>query len=230
MTIGSGLFGDQSPIKRHLLRGTGGLQAEVADVRSDVGHVLEAMAAITVEEWTDPAAADTDAVLLSVVSQAAQADYASTDLVGGAAVALDPPRNVTLTCDAGGGATWLGNLTVVGVDINGDAITEDLAFAAGVTVDGVLAFARVDSLSADAQADALGNWEVGFGDVIGLGVPIVSRAGLADLIREIEAGALVATGTIVDAATSPPNGTYLAANVPDAARDYALYYEYDPTA
>jgi hypothetical protein len=191
---GSGLFSDQSPIKRHLLRGSGGLQAEVKDVRNDIGEVMEAMAAITVEEFTNPAAAVTDAVLASVASQAAAAAYASADLVGGAAVELDPPRNVTLTCDAGGGATWAGNLTVTGVDINGDALTEDIAFTVSATTAGAKAFARVDSLAADAQNDALGNWEVGFGDIIGLGMSLKSRAGGDQVLLEIVDGSVVGGG------------------------------------
>jgi hypothetical protein len=173
---------------------------------------------MTVEEWIDPAAADTDAVLASVVSQASAAAYASTDLVGGAAVALDPPRNVTLTCDAGGGATWAGNLTVTGVDINGDAMTEDIAFAVSATTAGVKAFARVDSLSADAQNDALGNWEVGFGDIIGLGKSLKSRAGGDQVMLEIVDGAIVGgggggasavTGLTVDSETAVNQATVL---------------------
>jgi hypothetical protein len=228
------LFSDQGPLKPHLLRGTGGLQAEVADLRRDVGATVEAMVAQTVEEFIDPPAADTDAVLASVASQAAAAAYASTDLVGGAAVVLDPPRNVTLTCDAGGGGTWAGNLKVKGLDANGAAIEEDIAFTASATTPGLLAFAKVTSLEADAQNDALGNWEVGFGDVIGLAKPLLSRAGAAAVSMEIEAGTVLAadavTGTFVDAATSSPNGTYEPATAPDGSNDYAIYYEYDPTA
>jgi len=227
---GSGLFSDQGPLKPHLLRGTGGLQAEVADLRRDVGKTVEALAALTVEEFIDPAAADTDAVLASVVSQAAAAVYESGDLVGGAAVDLDPPRNVTLTCDAGGGATWTGNLKVIGLDANGAALEEDIAFTASATTPGAKAFAKVTKLEADAQNDALGNWEVGFGDIIGLGKPLVSRAGLAAVTREVAVGVVVTTGTFEDAATNPPNGTYEPATAPGGGNDYALYYEYDPTA
>lgn len=232
--IGSGLFRNQYAKKPHLLQQTGGIAAEVKDLRDDIGRTLNAMAAIAVEEFVDPPGADTDAVLLSVVSQAAAAVYEAADLVGGAAVELDPPRNVTLTCDAGGGGTWAGNLKVIGLDANGAAMEEDIAFNASATTPGVKAFAKVTGLEADAQNDALGNWEVGFGDVIGLGAPLISRASAEAVLMEIEEGTVLAadaiTGTFKDAATVAPNGTYEPATVPDAANDYAIYYEYDPTA
>ena len=230
---GSGLMSSQRARKPHLVEGKSGVAGEVDDLRKDLEQEMGAMAAIAVEEFVDPAAADTDGILASVASQAAAAAYAAADLVGGAAVALDPPRNVTLTCDDSAG-TWTGNLTVTGVDINGDAITEDIAFTNNTTTPGLLAFARVDSLAADAQNDANGNWEVGFGDVIGLAKPLISRAGAEAVVMEIEAGTVMAadaiTGTFVDAATAGPNGTYEPATVPDASNDYAVYYEYDPSA
>ena len=53
-------------------------------------------------------------------------------------------------------------------------------------------------------------------------------------MQEIEEGTVLAadaiTGTFVDAATAAPNGTYEPSTVPDASNDYAVWYEYDPTA
>jgi hypothetical protein len=231
---GSGLFSNQYAKKPHLLQQTGGIAAEVKDLRDDIQRVLGPLAAMAVEEFVTPPAAVTDAVLASVASQAAAAVYEAADLVGGAAVVLDPPRNVTLTCDAGGGATWTGNLKVKGLDANGAAIEEDIAFTASATTPGLLAFAKVTGLEADAQADALGNWEVGFGDVIGLAKPLISRAGAGAVMMEIEDGTVLAadaiTGTFVDAATAAPNGTYEPATAPTGLISYAIYYEYDPTA
>lgn len=232
MTTGSGIMTNQRARLAHLVKGKGGVAGEVADLRSDIQDEFASSAAIAVEEWTNPLALDTAGVLASVVSQAAPIVYEAASLVGAAAVALDPPRNVTLTCDAGGGATWLGALTVTGIDVNGDAITEDIAFAAGVTTDGVKAFARVDSLSAVAQADALGNWEVGFGTIIGLSKLMKTRAGAGAALAGIEAGTLTSPpgATVVAAGTGEPNGTFDPAAAPDGVRDYALYYEIDPTA
>jgi hypothetical protein len=78
--------------------------------------------------------------------------------------------------------------------------------------------------------DASGTYALGFGILMGLNKLIVARAGLTGLIREIETGVLVTTGTIAASAAGLPNGTYDAANPPNATRDYAIYYEYDPTA
>lgn len=233
MTTGSGLFSNKRAHKPHLVEGKGGVPGEVDDLRRDVTSTLAALAALTVEEFTDPPAAAVAGVLASVASQAAAASYVAADLVGGAAVELDPPRNPTLTCDDSA-TTWTGNVTITGVDANGDAASAVIAFTNNATTPAAVALARIDSIDADAQNNALGNWSVGWGDVIGLGKPLVSRAGAAMVVQEIEAGTVLAadavTGTFVDAATSAPNGTYEPATVPDGTNDYALLYEYDPTA
>jgi len=233
MSNGSGLLSTQAARLPHLVRGKGGLAGEVADLRDDLESELSPLVALTLDEWVDVAAADSDGVLLSVVSQAAAASYSASDLVGGAAVELDPPRNITLTCDDSAG-TWTGNLTATGVDINGDAITEDIAFTNNTTTAGAKMFARVDSLEADAQNDANGNWEVGWGTIIGLSKPIMSVAGALLVALEVEAGTVKAAdalaGTYADAATGAPNGSYDPGVAPNGTNDYGVVYGYDPTA
>jgi len=89
----------------------------------------------------------------------------------------------------------------------------------------------VTSIVVPAQSGVGGALEFGFGDIIGFLRPLKSRAGLAAVVREIAVGAVVTTGTFVAApavaGAGQPNGTYLAAAVPDATRDYAVYYEMD---
>lgn len=238
MTTGSGLFSDQSPIKRHLVRGTGGVAAEVGDLRRDIGSVMEAMAALAVEEFIDVATADTDGVLAVVQSKnAEEAVYEAADLVGAAAVALDPPRNVTVTTGAGGTpAESPSEATIVGKDVNGAAISEviPLSQVAGTDV-GAKAFALVESVTFKDDGTGTGAaLEVGFGTIIGLGKKIVSRAGFPVVHLEIEAGTPKAAdalaGTYAAPAVGAPNGTYDPGAAPNDTNDYALYYEYDPTA
>jgi hypothetical protein len=207
------------------------VKGEVGDLRRDVNEELSPMAALAVEEWTDVAAAAAAGVLASVATTTAAVTHAAADLVGAAAVELDPPRNLTLTCDDSA-ATWAGNLTATGVDANGDAITEEIAFTNNTITLGAKAFARVDSLDRGAQVDANGNYTVGFGTKIGLAKKLMTRAGAGAVIAANEAGTTTspASGTVVAAATGLPNGTYTPTAAPNGTNDYALYYEYDPTA
>jgi hypothetical protein len=232
MTIGSGLFSKQRARLAHLVRGGGGLAGEVADLRSDIDDELDPLVAVAVEEFIDPAAADVNAIKASIASAASIEVYegAALDGVVGLGV-MDPPRNPTVTTSL---HADIDAVTVVfeGKDINGADISVDVLLTdGGNTTDvGAGAMASVSKITVPAQAGTGGALEFGFGDIIGLAKPIKSRAGLASLTREIAAGSLVTSGTIADAATGAPNGTYLASSVPDAANDYAVYYEWDATA
>lgn len=233
---GSGLFSDQSPIKRHLLRGSGGLQAEVADVRRDIGSVLEPMAAMTVEEFIDPALADTDGIM-TVVQSLLTTEVTYDDTLEALAAAISPPRNITVTTGAGGTPGHSpSEATIVGKDINGADLTEVIALSQAAATDlGAKAFASVSSVTLKDDGSGTGAaLEVGFGSIIGLGKQVKSRAGAIAILQEIEAGTVKAgdalAGTYADAATGLPNGTYDPGSAPDGSKDYAVYYEYDPTA
>jgi hypothetical protein len=229
MSNGSGLFSTKGPQKPHLVHGKKGVAGEVDDLRRDVLAEMEPMAALTVEEWTNVAQADTDGVLASVATTTAAVTHEAADLVGGDSVVLDPPRNLTLKCDDSA-ATWAGDLTATGAAINGDAITEDIAFTNNATTPGAKCFARVDSLSRGAQVDGNGHYEVGFGTIIGLAKPMKTRAGAGCALASVEAGTLAAApaGTVAPAATGAPNGSYDPSAAPNGTNDYALYYEYSP--
>ena len=232
MATGSGLMSKQRPKKAHLVEGKQGVAGEVDDLRSDLVTELGPMAALAVEEFTDPIAADPNGIKTSIASVAAVVTYSGADLdgvLGGGP--FSPPRNVTVSTAGVTPADAPATLTVTGTDINGTVITEDISVAQTATIAvGTKAFATVTSLALTAGDGTAALLEFGIGDVFGLAHPLVSRAGAAGVITEIEAGSVVTTGTFVDAATSAPNGTYEPATVPDATNDYALYYEYDPTA
>jgi hypothetical protein len=233
MAIGSGLMSRQYANKPHLLQTSGGIAAEVKDLRDDLAEELAAMSAITVEEFTNPAAADVNAIKLSIASAASIQTYTGAALDGVVGLlAMSPPRNITITTTTHADIDAVG-VVITGKDVNGDDITETILLTngGGVTDVGAKAFAKVTSIVVPAQTGINGALEFGFGDIIGLSRPLRSRAGLAAVTREVAVGAVVVTGTFVAAPVAvgagQPNGTYLAAAVPNAARDYALYYETD---
>lgn len=241
MSNGSGLFGDQSPIKRHLLRGTGGIQAEVNDVRSDVGGVLGRMAALTVDEFTDVAIADVDAIrLAAAVIDTGVRTLSGADLdgaVGG--TEMDPPRNITVDTTGGTPADAPAEVIIRGKVRNGEGkmVAQEETITVSQIVGqaaGALAFSIVEEIE-EAQGDGTdASLSYGFGDIIGLGQPLRSRGGVEAVLTEIEDGTVLAadaiTGTFVDAANAAPNGTYEPATPPDDSIDYVVYYEYDPQA
>jgi len=131
MSKGSGLFTDQRAARPHLVRGGGGVAGEVADLRADVADEMEAMAAIAVEEFIDPPAADVDAFKASIASAATEEVYEGADLDGAVGEGvLDPPRNPTVTTSA---HADIDAVTVVfeGKDINGDDISVNVLLTDG---------------------------------------------------------------------------------------------------
>lgn len=222
---GSGLFSKQGPDVPHLSDG------ELADLRSDVKKQLAPLAAFTVEEFTNPVAASANGIKTSVATSTSAQSYTGSALngaVGGGV--MSPPRNVTVSA-TDSSASYAGSVTFTGVDINGHAITEAVAITNNATAVGAKAFAKVTKIDVPAQVDTSGALTFGFGVKMGLAKKIMARAGLAAfLLKEVYDGAVVTNGTVVGAATGLPNGTYAGNTAPNGAHDYAIYYEYDPTA
>jgi hypothetical protein len=228
MALGSGQFSSPKAQKPHLLQGAGGIASEVADLRADIKKDFLSNAAIAVEEFTAPAAADVDGLSLAVAS----VNGIRTVLIDGVTLGvLSPPRNVTVTVGGGGTpADAAANATITGVDINGAAISEVLALnQAGGLVVGAKAFAQVTSIVEDAGQGTGATISYGFGALIGLGKKIKTRAGLTAPIFQIANAVAVTTGTFAAASVGLPNGTYSPASAANGALNYALYYEYDAT-
>lgn len=218
MTTGSGIMTNQRARLAHLVRGKGGVPGEIADLRSDIIDEFAASAAIAVEEWTNPALADTDGIMTVVQSLLSTAvTYDST--LEALAADIDPPRNVTVTTGAGGTpAHSPSEATIVGKDINGDAISEVIALSQAAATDaGALAFAVVESVTLKNDGSGTGAaLEVGFGTVIGLSKPLMPRAAGSLALLEIVDGAIVGgggggasavTGATVDNATADTQAT-----------------------
>jgi hypothetical protein len=234
MGNGSGLFSDQRPAKPHLVDGKTGVAGEVDDLRDDLGGALLPLAAITVDEFTDVAAADADGIKESIASVAAAVTYSGTDLDGatGGAV-MSPPRNVNVTTAGATPADAPATATINGLDVDGNALSEDLAVPqTAITVNGTKAFAQVTSIVLTAGDGTGALLTFGVGSLLGLSKTIKSRAGALALLDEIDAGSLLAapTATVADATTGAPHGTVDPSTSPNGTNDYAYYYEYDPTA
>lgn len=229
---GSGLMSKQQSRREHLVNRSGGLAAELGDLRADVVNQIGSLAAITVEEFTNPAGADTNAIKTSIASVAAAVDYSGAALNGAVGVGtMSPPRNATVSNDAGATpADAPASAHFYGKDITGADIDETITInQAGGTAVGAKAFAKVTRITMPAGDGTGALLEFGFGDKIGLAKKVLSRAGGTNLIREVYDGSLVTNGVLAAAATGAPNGTYLPNTVPNGTHDYAIYYEFDPT-
>lgn len=213
---GSGLFTSKKAKRTHLLQG-GGLASEIADVRKDIEDELSPLAAITVEGWTNPAAASTNSLKTSTAS----VTTAASGTLAVPAGALGA-RNVTVTT-SNHSATWQGNVVFTG-KYKGLPQTETLAMANNTTIVGTKPFDLNQPVhyALDAQADALGTYTFGHGTGIGVSVTPKTRAGGVSIIREIIDGTLITTGVLTAA------GLYTPATAPDAAHDWTIYFEFVP--
>lgn len=237
---GSSLFTNKHSVKPHLLQETGGLAAEINDVRKDVSSALLPMFCLTVDEFIDPAAADADGIKKSIASAAAIAVYEGTALDGavGSAVMV-PPRNVTVTSSTHANIDAVA-VAFEGTDINGDALTESITLTNGggdTAKPGAKAFKTVTKITVPAQSGTGGALTFGFGLLLGLSKKLKIRAGASavnSIYMENEAGTIkavgAATGAYAVASVGLPNGTYSPLAPADAGKDYAIVYEYDPTA
>jgi hypothetical protein len=231
-------FTKKSPANPHMVRGTGGLKGEVADLRQDVKEAFNSLESqggyLRTDEFTNPAVADVDAIKTSIATAATDRTFATTDLNG--AVGEDemiPPRNPTVT------STTHAHVTAVDVefrgrvrDAHGALVERTVVIPAtnggGATDAGTEALSYVDEIFVPAMGGASGALEFGFGAAIGLTAKVKSRAGLIAAIRQIAAGSVVTTGTITNP-TGAPVSLYTPASAPDGSRDYAVTYEVDPS-
>lgn len=226
---GSGQFTGQRAQKPHLVRGTGGLQGEIADLREDIKRDFASNAAIAVEEWLAPGVVDPDAIVLSFATVASPLVISGAGLDGAiGAGAISPPRTITVSTAGVTPADAPATVDIVGTDIDGNVLSETLALAqTAATATSIKAYASITSLTFPAADGTAALLEVGIGGGIGLSEPSLSRAGAGAVILEIEDGARVTTGDIDDAAAAPPYGIYNPATPPNGVIGYALFYEYD---
>ena len=215
---GSGLWKKMMARLQHLLN-AGGIAAEVADVRQDINATLAPLKAITIEEYTAPAAATTGAIMSAIATSLAAVTYQGAQLNGSVGQGvLSPPRNITVTT-AGTTPTHAPATAVInGLDAFGRALSETITGVNGgaATYSGVKCFSKVTSVVLPVGTGTDATISVDTGVVIGLSQLPKLRTGQAlPLIgKELVDGALVTTGALTLASTNPPFGAYTPATAP----------------
>lgn len=228
---GSGIFSKAKVLKPHLAQVSGGIAAEVADVRNDVSRAFAPLCAVTVEEFTDVIAASSTAIKTAAATVAATTTYSGAALNGAVgAGTLNPPRQIVITTAGATPADAPATATINGLDAQGKTISEVVTVAqTATTATSTKCFSKVTSIVLPA-ADGVGaTLAFGIGTALGLSLPAKVRAGLVAPVCEVVAGAKVTTGTISTPAAAGPYGAYVPATAPNGTNDYAIWYEYDAT-
>jgi hypothetical protein len=215
---GSGLFSKQGPNVPHLSTG------ELADLRKDIVEELAPLAAIAIDEFTNPAAGGAAALLdATATTLAAQTVLAAALKSGGKTLLAAQPRNLTFTTSGDTAADAPATATITGTDRDGRAQTEVVTIAQIATIAvGVKLFKTVTSIVYAVGQGTDAAVSIGIGNAMPLSKKPKARAGLTAPVREIAVGAVVTTGTL-----DATNLSYTPAAAPDGTKDFAVFYEYD---
>jgi hypothetical protein len=206
MSNGSSLFSNQGPAQGRFIEGKGGVAGEVSDLRHDVAGALALLAAITVQEFTNPLAAaannmmaattsqTTEDVLLPAVTPAAGAlTQATIDNLG-----TGGPRQLVFTVGGGTPAHRAPSATIYGVGADGRKRVQVLGLpdVAGTATSNF--FIDIEKVVLAAGSGAGATVAIGLGALLGLGAPVVSRAGRAAVLQEVAAGSVVTNGAVLE--------------------------------
>lgn len=138
---------------------------------------------------------------------------------------MDVPRNVTLTVATTDQSAR--TVTIIGTDVYGNAMRENITGPNNNTVQGKKAFKTVTSATVDG-AVATNGISIGWGNILGLPVFLPS---VGYILKEMQDGAAATAGTVVagirlaagsTATSGDVRGTYLPNAAPDAAKVYVL--------
>lgn len=148
----------------HLTRGAGGVSGEVGLLRRDVAAAFDEVEAMGIHlmrfDAPSTALVDADGIKTTVASVAAPTTYTGADFNGALApgsgdAIINSPKRVTVTvAGTGTPADWTGGtITVIGTDVYGDPLEEDVTSAAGAgTTTTVGYFATVSQVELPAAA------------------------------------------------------------------------------
>ncbi len=152
------------------------------------------------------------------------------DRIGNREMTVARALSLVLSSHANWDAT---DMVVSGFDINGDAISETFSIPnnGNSAVNGAKFFKQVTSIVIPAQSGTSGTWTLGIRDTI-LGLPMlkldgaIAAVGIKELTRADDATAWSAAvaGTVTDAASALPNGSYTPNTGPDGASGRRLFY------
>jgi hypothetical protein len=240
--MASKIFGSAKPSRSHLANrvGKGGL-GEIKKLRDDVEASFSRMessgGSIRTDEYTNPAAADTDAIKTAAATAATAQSFSAAagdfdGVIGDAEMIPPRPISITTTADADVDAV---DVVVTGAVRLADGTLQDvtdtitLTDDGGVTDAGTIPMSFLYSADVPAQGGAGATLAIGFAAPMGLSDKVMERAGLITALQQIVAGAVVTTGTITNPAGSPVS-VYAPASVADGARDYAVTYVVEASA
>jgi len=142
----------------------------------------------------------------------------------------DPPTSRVISATSGGTAADIKaiQVTVNGLDANGEAITEVLpvfTVNAPTTVVGAKAFASITSVVIPAHDDTGATTEFGLGDILGLGVPLTRNTVLATFFGGVLESTLP---TVVFSASAVEGNTIDLNSALDGSAVLVDYYEPSP--
>lgn len=206
MTLGSGLFSGERAANPNLVTpGKSGLAGEIGDLRADIARILSPLAAIAVEEYTNPLAAASNNMMAATASVTTAvtllpATSPATGVLTRATITnlAAAPRQLVFTTAGSTAAHQPATATIVGKDLNGLPLTEvrNLLQTAGAVISRNF-FTDVTSITLSAGDGTGATLAIGLGSKIGLRKPIKTRAGLTTAIKEIAVGAVVTNGTFL---------------------------------
>jgi len=224
MSGGSGLFKNKKFQTPHLAQGGHGVSEEVKNLRADLLAEFAPLAALTVEEFTNPATGGAADLLVATATTVAVQSYLPAGLIAGGLAKLAAfPRNLTFTTAGSTPSDAPANVVVTGT-YRGKTQTETINLAQTATIaTGLKPFSTITSIVYAAGDGTGATVSIGIGAGVGVASVPKSRAGLAALIREISAGSLVTNGALTAAGLYTPN------SAPNGSTSYAIYYEYDPS-
>ncbi len=137
MSLGSGLFNAARAAFAHLVKPGAGLSGEVYDLRKDLNNAFTPLAAIAVEEFTNPAgsaALSATSILAATATVAAPVTVLAAGMVAaGLAQLAIWPRQLVFTTGGGTAADAPATVTITGTDPFGAPQTETLNLAQTAT-------------------------------------------------------------------------------------------------
>lgn len=190
----------------------------------EIGHVL----------YTAPIAAETVTIVADVdindhsgYDEAAEADGGALTLAAIASRVVMPRNLVVTITDADSSIASGGNVTVFGIDANGESVKEVFEVGAGTaTYTGNVAFAQVTKavvwgFVAAEVTETDDNIKIGVGNKIGL--PMGKDCVLIDVIKDLHNNAGI---QIVPANVNRTYGTYTGTNAANADHNIELWYTF----
>jgi len=177
------------------------------------GQVIPVKGGIFKQMWQKPHAAEADYLLDDQAT-----DSASITTVSDFDEDIDFARNVTVTPGGTTNDVKAGNVTIVGTDIRGNAITETIAIIANqsTTSTGSYAFKTITSISFIAQDDDGATYDVGIGDKLGLEKVLQ--------MNSIGGNAAVGTGTTISNLTRESTAPTVAVDTQSIHKNTVLFH------